>query len=297
METRSNAEVNKMATPDIVLPSSTDFIALDFETANRDPASACAIGLAFVENGQIVANPGWLIRPPRLYFDPEFIKIHGIDAEQVRAVPDFHELWQSLEPHLRGRIVIAHNASFDINVLLNMLDHYKLPYPAFRYSCTKVIAQKTWPTWKRYSLAELAIRHNIVFHHHDAAEDARACATIALAAFEQKAVSCFDDLHRQIRLNYGGVSSAGHVPLSTTILLPDLEAFGGWDTPIHRKDEQVKRRQRAEGLSDSSVDHDAKSGVINGYDVTLEKCSCVDFRERRLPCKHIYYLESKLRKK
>lgn len=33
-----------------------------------------------------------------------------------------------------------------------------------------------------------------------------------------------------------------------------------------------------------------KSGLIHEYDTTLSTCTCPDFRERKLPCKHIYCL-------
>lgn len=280
----------------IYLPADADFVALDFETANRDPASACAIGLAFVKDGQVVANPSWLIRPPRLYFDPAFIQIHGIDADKVQAEPEFGAVWEWLEPHLDGRIIIAHNAAFDLNVLKHTLDHYRLPRPTLRYSCTKIIAQKTWPSFKRYNLAELASRHGFTFQHHDAAEDARVCAGIALKAFAKHAADSFDVLNQKVKISYGRLSPIEDVPVSDAEL-PALEAFGGWDERIHRQTEQIKRRYRAAGLSGAVVDPNNQSGVINNYNVTLSSCSCVDFRERGLPCKHIYHLVNCLRPK
>jgi DNA polymerase III subunit epsilon len=274
----------------LYLPADPDFVAIDFETANRDPASACAIGLALVKAGQVVANPSWLIRPPRLYFDPAFIQIHGIDADKVINEPEFDLVWEWLKPQLDGTIIIAHNAVFDINVLKNTLDYYRLPFPTFRYSCTKIIAQKTWPTYKRYNLAELALRHGFEFKHHDAAEDARVCAGIALKAFAKHSAGSFDELNKQANISYGRLSPTEHVPVEDTLQLPELGGFGGWEPHIHRQAEQVKRRQRAAGLTDSVIDQDNQSGVINNYTVTLDSCSCIDFRERRLPCKHIYHL-------
>ncbi|HWQ61588.1 MAG TPA: 3'-5' exonuclease, partial [Negativicutes bacterium] len=154
------------------VPRDCDFVALDFETANREWTSICAVGLAFVAGGRIVANPSWLVRPPELLFDPGFVKIHGITADQVADKPEFGDLWPELRPHLEGRIIVAHNAQFDINVLIRSLDLYRIPRPSAEYSCTKIVAQRTWPGWKRYGLAALAERHGICFNHHDAGEDA-----------------------------------------------------------------------------------------------------------------------------
>ncbi|ABR74984.1 exonuclease [Actinobacillus succinogenes 130Z] len=45
-----------------------DFVALDFETANRERSSVCSIGLMFVENRQISKTYYQLIKPvPHFY--------------------------------------------------------------------------------------------------------------------------------------------------------------------------------------------------------------------------------------
>lgn len=58
-----------------------NFVAIDFETANRDKASACSVGFVRVTNGRIADTASWLIKPPQgTYFLPEFIEIHGSDG-------------------------------------------------------------------------------------------------------------------------------------------------------------------------------------------------------------------------
>lgn len=42
------------------------------------------------------------------------------------------------------------------------------------------------------------------------------------------------------------------------------------------------------------VDFEAHKGKIKNYDVSLDKCTCVDFGLRRKPCKHIYRLAIEL---
>ena len=41
------------------------YVALDFETADYQPDSACAVGLAKVRGGEVVDTLYSLIRPPR----------------------------------------------------------------------------------------------------------------------------------------------------------------------------------------------------------------------------------------
>jgi DNA polymerase III subunit epsilon len=38
-----------------------NFTAIDFETANPNPASACAVAVVEVRDGMIVAEKAWLI--------------------------------------------------------------------------------------------------------------------------------------------------------------------------------------------------------------------------------------------
>ena len=45
-----------------------DFTAIDFETANHQPDSACQLGVVVVRNGQVVDQFTWMIRPEPLYF-------------------------------------------------------------------------------------------------------------------------------------------------------------------------------------------------------------------------------------
>ncbi|MBN9190926.1 MAG: DNA polymerase III subunit epsilon, partial [Microbacterium sp.] len=70
-----------------------DFTAIDFETANSSNASACAVGLARVRDGRVVARAGWLIRPPAghdRFFDLN-VRIHGIRPEDVVGAKSWSE--------------------------------------------------------------------------------------------------------------------------------------------------------------------------------------------------------------
>ena len=55
------------------------FVAIDFETADYQQDSACAVALVRVEGSQIVQRHHFLIRPPRQRFI--FSYLHGITWE------------------------------------------------------------------------------------------------------------------------------------------------------------------------------------------------------------------------
>lgn len=78
------------------------WVAIDFETANRTRGSACALGVAIVEAGQVIDRASWLIRPPTLDFNPYNVMIHGITAADVASSPTFDLLWPTIETSLQG---------------------------------------------------------------------------------------------------------------------------------------------------------------------------------------------------
>ena len=157
-------------------------VAIDFETANESRTSACSIGVAWIEDGRVVETEEHLIRPRELRFNPFNTAVHGLRAEDVAGAPEFPEVWRRFDRRLEGRLVLAHNASFDISVLRHTLDDYGLVWPACTYLCTVVLARKAWPQLAAHKLNYLAAHLGIALDHHRAGSDAEACGRIALAA-------------------------------------------------------------------------------------------------------------------
>lgn len=178
-----------------------NYVAIDFETANRTRASACSMAAVVVENGKIVRSAYSLIRPPSLEFDYYNTRIHGITAEDVRHKPTFAEQWAKIRPYLEEKIVIAHNAAFDISVLRSVLTEYSLPQPRFRYACTVALAKKVWTDLENYKLDTLAQKFSVTFNHHNALHDARVCAQIALEAQNMTRLTSFLEMTKRLSVN------------------------------------------------------------------------------------------------
>ncbi len=185
------------------------FVAIDFETANKSRSSVCAVGLSFVEDGKIVDGIHQLIRPDPCYFDPLNVSIHGITQADVRHAPSFGEAWSELAGRLNGPLV-AHNAAFDMSVLRQSLDCLGVSYPAVDYFCTRVIAKLVWPHFSCYRLDYLAQCLEISFHHHNALEDARACAQVALHACHVHGFSSLYGLRDECGLRVGALFESGY---------------------------------------------------------------------------------------
>lgn len=180
-----------------------DFVAIDFETANQRPDSPCQLAVVDVQGGEIRAEQCWLIRPRSMDFSPHCIAVHGIHPHQVAGEPQWDQLWGQIAPWLEGRVLIAHNASFDMRVLSETLATYDLACPDLDYSCTRLIARRTWPEEHGYGLSSIAERLGIVFRHHDALEDARTCARVALEAAAKTGCQTFGHLEQQLGITRG----------------------------------------------------------------------------------------------
>jgi DNA polymerase III subunit epsilon len=155
-------------------------IAIDFETANPEPGNACQIGLAWIEGSRVTRIEERLIRPREMRFS--FTWVHGITADHVRDAPEFPDVLAEFRDDMHGALMLAHNARFDAGVMRGCARAYGLKAPRTRYLCTLDIARKVWPQLKSKALGSVAAHLGIAFSHHNAAEDARACAQIALAA-------------------------------------------------------------------------------------------------------------------
>ena len=156
-----------------------EFTAIDFETATGRRNSACAFGIAVIEGGEVVERQSWLIQPPENEYFWFNIGVHGISAETTINEPDFGMLWPEISPFLEGRLIVAHNAPFDMGVLAGSLDYYGLGYPRFDYLCTVGLSRHQWPELPNHRLATVADFLRISFNHHDASDDAYASALIA----------------------------------------------------------------------------------------------------------------------
>jgi len=154
-------------------------IAIDFETANYDATSACAVGFSYVDGGSIVTE-SYLIRPPTLQFHYRFISIHHITPAMVAGVLTFAELWEKISSLIVGQQLCAHNARFDKSVLDALVHHYRLPVvQPYTFLCTMCLARQSLPHLGNHKLPTVAQHLGIALKHHDAGSDAEACLRIA----------------------------------------------------------------------------------------------------------------------
>lgn len=160
------------------------FVAIDFETANRERSSVCSIGLVFVEGGEITDTYYRLIRPLPNYYSRFNTEVHGLTARDTNTAASFDEVWRELLPRIGSLPLVAHNSSFDEGCLRAVLEAYGLPPHQNAFFCTCRQARRVFPRLPNHRLDTVArhVGYRLDYHHH-ALADAEACAYIALRVF------------------------------------------------------------------------------------------------------------------
>ncbi|WP_270451933.1 3'-5' exonuclease [Kocuria marina] len=186
------------------------FTAIDFETANRSPASACALGVVRVRDGQVVDTQYSLIRPPLGHdgFEPGNVRIHGIRPADVAHAPTFDLLWdwmcENISPEDPDSVLVAHNAVFDTGVIKAANRACGGTARTWDYACTLRLARAAY-TLRSYALpsASRAAGAEVV-EHHNALSDSLACAGIVLDLARRSGARSMAELtaHYGVRLQH-----------------------------------------------------------------------------------------------
>ena len=180
-------------------------VALDFETANAHNASACSLGIAIYEKGEILDSFEWYFRPHHLYNYFTNSHIHGIYPEDVQDEPEFVFFYDELAKILKDAVIVAHNAMFDITVLNAMCDVYGLAHFKNPFLDTVRLSRRVYPELRDHKLNTVSEYLGIDLSHHNAKSDAFACLCILLKSMERYEEYDLDRLmerlHMHLRIN------------------------------------------------------------------------------------------------
>lgn len=152
-----------------------DFAVLDLEGTSADPLTARIIEVGIVlvsEDGTLGERRQWLVNPG-VVFGPN---VHGLSPEDVAGSPEFVGIASIVHGLLAGRVLVAHEAHYDVTLLGRelALAGYELDSPAV---CTR----ENLPSLQIGTraliavCAELGIPHP---HPHRALPDAEATAAL-----------------------------------------------------------------------------------------------------------------------
>ena len=160
----------------------TDFLALDFETANEYPSSVCSVGVVLVRGGRIVDSFYSLIHPEPEYYQWFCQQVHGLGPEDTDDAPVFPEVWAKIAPMIGDLPIVAHNSRFDERCLKSVFQVYRMDYPDYVFLDTLAASRRHFgyslPNHQLQTVAA-ACGYDLTRHHH-ALSDAEACAHIAI---------------------------------------------------------------------------------------------------------------------
>jgi DNA polymerase-3 subunit epsilon len=154
---------------------------VDVETTGLSPKMdrVVEIGVVLLDSrGEVEAEFETLINPGR---DVGPTGLHGISASDVVDAPGFSDVAPHLRSLLAGRVVVAHNALFDLRFLAREFGRAGLPIALSPSLCTMRLAPLFFGSGTRSLQALCGFLDIPLVHGHAALHDARATAELMLA--------------------------------------------------------------------------------------------------------------------
>lgn len=200
-----------------------NFIAIDFETANRNRHSICAVGMVFVKDGIITESIYQLINPEE-HFDNINMSIHGITPKDVKIAPTFDVFYQSIKDKIDNKTIVAHNLSFDGYALRDNLKRYKILPANNQLLCTYQLSKKLIFGKTGYSLDSICEHFGIhLDNHHHALDDARACAEIMLKLIDEFELVDFETVFNKTHISPRVISELSSSTIKTKVKYEKLD--------------------------------------------------------------------------
>ena len=168
-----------------------------------------------------------MVQPPDNEYDGFNTYIHGIDADKTANLSLFPEVWKEVLPLINNQIVVAHNTAFDMYVLRDTLDYYRIEYPNIQCFCSMRLAKQVVAGLPNYTMPVVytSLTGKDIAEHHRAESDAKNCATIFLKCLEL-AETRIDGLEEKYYFKCGSFSPNCFIPqrskrnFSNKLLIP-----------------------------------------------------------------------------
>lgn len=191
------------------------FAIVDIETSGGNMHTDRITEIAIiVHNGErIIEEYSTLVNPLRP-IQPFVMALTGITNELVQDAPTFEEIADKVEALTKGRIFVAHNASFDYNFLKG---EFKRVGKKFRRKtlCTIKVSKHVFPGLRAYGLGNICKELDINIHDRHRAHGDAAATTILLERL------IFNDKKKIIKDLLAEELSKAHLPSTLDAKLVD----------------------------------------------------------------------------
>ncbi len=188
---------------------SISFVAIRFDYADFNLASACAIGLIKVENGKPTEAFYETFSPSSgdYIFIDDLGKTGGLRAQDLSDIGGFEELWPRVEAFIGDLPLVANAATTYVKTLEILWDEACIETKSFPFLCTQVLGRKLTDMGS-FNLDYYANKFGYEMPEVSTALDkAKATAAIMLGLAGVAKVDSLDDLATQAEVQWGSVSS------------------------------------------------------------------------------------------
>jgi len=192
---------------------SLDFTAVDFETANSQRGSVCAVGLVRVRDGRVAdKSGGW--SAPRRALASSLTPRPPSTASRPRwwsTTPAWREVAAWIVRYAGQDVLVCHNAGYHVSVLRHACAADDVPPPAAGFLCTMVAARRAFrlPSYRLPFVAdkcgvELTGRHQVLI-------SARGAAMVAVALARKHGASTPSELADALDIRMGCLEPGRYV--------------------------------------------------------------------------------------
>jgi DNA polymerase III epsilon subunit family exonuclease len=161
------------------------FIVLDFETTGLSAKEnrIIEIGYALIEDGKIIDVYSQLVDPGVEITNPKITEITGIRNDMLQGMPKLEDEMKKLHKLIEGKLIVAHNAAFDMGFLNNTF--YKMGLATYHSSlCTsKLFKHYKTSLHIHYDGASLAAMTQFFDVNHTSAHRAGSDAEVTAKCF------------------------------------------------------------------------------------------------------------------
>ena len=163
-----------------------EMIVFDLETTGLSNRT-CKI----IEIGAVKIKCGEIIEEFNMFVDPEceiseeITNLTSITNEDVKGAPKEKEALEAFFEFAGDRLLIAHNANFDVGFIRVAAERCEIPFTN-SYLDTVGLSKYVNPELTKHKLNIIAEHYNLAeFHHHRACDDARTLAYIFFVMLER----------------------------------------------------------------------------------------------------------------
>ncbi|MFD3587221.1 DEDDh family exonuclease [Streptomyces sp. NPDC058683] len=152
------------------------YAVVDVETTGlaRDDRIISAAVYRLDERGEVEDHWYTLVNPER---DPGPVWIHGLTSEVLEGAPLFTDIAEEFAARLDGRVLVAHNAVFDWQMIAREYARAKSEPPVKQRLCTIALSKELGLPLPNHKLETLAAHFGVVQRRaHHALDDARVLA-------------------------------------------------------------------------------------------------------------------------